>query len=81
MGVNDLSAQKALALYPNPVKAGQEVQFNQDVENVEVFSATGKRVKVSTNGTLNTNGLAKGVYFVRVKTENGKVETKKLMVK
>lgn len=79
--VSDLQNEQTVKLYPNPVKAGQDIMFSGDVTSVEVYSTTGKQVKVLKGASFNTSGLAKGVYFVRIKTAEGQIQTQKLLVK
>lgn len=81
MGVNDVVSTEKVAVYPNPVKAGQQVMFSGDVDMVEVYGATGQRVQAVKSHTLNTNGLTKGVYFLRITTQSGELQMQKLIVK
>jgi len=69
-----------VSLYPNPAKEVVNVQCtmnNVQIETVEVFDVYGKLVNtviVTENPTrINISGLADGMYFVRVTTEEGMV--------
>ena len=74
---------KSLNLYPNPVHSGTDVylQYN-DINKVEIFTATGRLLKQlqlrgqNNNAVINTDGLANGLYIIRV---NG-VDQKKLFI-
>ena len=77
----------SVSLYPNPAKEVVNVQCtmnNVQIETVEVFDVYGKllnTVIVTENPTrINVSGLANGMYFVRVTTEQG-VATKSFVKK
>jgi hypothetical protein len=72
----------SVALYPNPAKEVVNVQCTMnnvqwDNATVEVFDVYGKLLQTermtSEITTLNVSGLADGMYFVRVTTEEGMV--------
>jgi hypothetical protein len=70
-----------LQVYPNPVKAGAQVKFSADVQQVEVFDATGRLLKLHKNGgLLSTEGLSKGLYILKIRTINGTTQVQKLIV-
>jgi hypothetical protein len=70
----------AIAIYPNPVKAGNEVRLNVDVNQIELFDITGKLISTFRNSVINTSGLNEGIYFARILTQNGKLITQKLVI-
>ena len=83
VGVEDRLAAH-VSLYPNPAKEVVNVQCtmnNVQCLGVEVFDVYGKIVRTDVGANndsplqtrINVAGLAEGVYFVRVTTENGVV--------
>ncbi len=75
----------SIALYPNPAKEYINVECTMsNVKSVEVIDVYGKvinTVNVIDNPTrINVSGLANGVYFVRVTTDQG-VATKTFVKK
>ncbi len=73
--------QTVLNIYPNPVNAGSDVRLGAEVDLVEVFDLTGKRVLSSSNTTVfATEGMRKGVYMVRILDFEGMVQVRKLVV-
>jgi len=68
-----------VVLYPNPAKEYVDIRVDGDVnvKMMEVYDVYGKlvnTVNVIENPTrINVSGLANGVYFVRVSTEEGVV--------
>jgi hypothetical protein len=69
----------SVSLYPNPAKEYVDIRVDGDlnVKTMEVFDVYGKLINtviVSENPTrINVSGLANGMYFVRVSTEEGMV--------
>lgn len=68
-------------LYPNPV---EDVLYLQGISkaNVAVYNVAGQQVlsKAVTNGQLNVNSLAKGVYIVKIETD-GRISSQKIIKK
>ena len=71
--------EKTITLFPNPAREYVDIRIDGDVNvtNMEVFDVYGKlinTVNVIDNPTrINVNGLADGMYFVRVTTDKGMV--------
>ena len=69
----------SIALYPNPANEYVDVRIDGDINvtGMEVFDVYGKlinTINVVDNPTrINVSGLANGMYFVRVTTEEGVV--------
>jgi chitodextrinase len=75
----------SISLYPNPAKEVVNVQCtmnNVQVESIEVFDVYGKVVRTGVEtfhetslqtAQINVSGLAAGMYFVRVTTDQGAV--------
>jgi uncharacterized protein (DUF2141 family) len=76
--INDYLLDK-ITLFPNPAREYVDIRIDGDVNvtNMEVFDVYGKlinTVNVIDNPTrINVNGLANGMYFVRVTTDKGMV--------
>ena len=80
VNVTEISA--ATKLYPNPT-AGQFTVEGVNVAQVEVYNLVGQKVyeeqgKLMTIDAANWN---KGIYLVNITSQNGAVETRKLVVK
>jgi hypothetical protein len=79
--VNELEAEQNLVrVYPNPIRSGESVSFSTEVKQVDVFDLSGRRIMSSDNSVLNTAGMNRGVYFVRIQTLDGRIQTQKLIV-
>lgn len=89
-GIKSLSIAKnqieGFDVYPNPVKGNSFTLRTTSVgiKNVSIYSVLGKQVldtKVKgTNEKINVSSLKTGIYILKV-VENGKIATKKLVVK
>jgi hypothetical protein len=72
-----------LNMYPNPVSNGTLyiTSNSSEAKSVTIFDVLGKQVlnsKTSSNA-VNVSNLVGGVYFVKI-TEDGKTDTKKLII-
>jgi hypothetical protein len=69
-----------LNMYPNPVSNG--VLFitsnSSEAKSVAVYDLLGKQV-LTSNSAINVSNLQGGTYFVKI-TEDGKTDTKKLII-
>jgi hypothetical protein len=72
--------QNHVKIYPNPAKDG--IYINTDAEDyeIQIINLNGQVLYSGKNvGRVDVSGFAKGIYFVRIKTDD-KVETKKLII-
>lgn len=74
---------KSTVIYPNPVSDQLNIKFsdNQELASLEIYSITGNRVFSSKKNDVDVSSLSKGIYLVKIKLANGKVETHKLIKK
>jgi len=75
-------SKTALDIYPNPTMSGEFcILADHTVEAIEIFDMTGKIVKTfHAQNTCNLNNCAKGIYLVKVQT-NQNVFTSKVIFK
>ena len=68
-------------VYPNPTKDMVRIESNSTIQNMMLYGIKGElledRVVGSKEVELHLEGYSKGIYLVRIVTENG-VETKKI---
>ena len=80
VNVNELAAMK-LNVYPNPAKDVVCIEAAQPIQNVQLMGINGvlleDRKTNSNKVELNLEGYSKGIYVVRIVTEEG-VATKKI---
>ncbi|HOE39890.1 MAG TPA: T9SS type A sorting domain-containing protein [Bacteroidales bacterium] len=76
------SANK-ITLYPNPAKNIVNISSNNSIEKISVYDILGKNILTinpnNSKSVVNINDLNKGLYFIKVKTENGSESTHKLV--
>ena len=83
ISLNDFG--KNITLFPNPNNGTFELEFpNEKIIQLQVFDVSGKMIwqkieDVESFTTIHLQNIASGVYFLKVKTENG-VFYKKIMI-
>ncbi len=79
VGIDDVSTSD-VSIYPNP-NNGQFYINGIEHATVDIYSISGKIVaeQVSTNGIISIEDLSNGIYFIKIKTEQG-IVTKRFTV-
>ena len=71
--------------YPNPVQDNLHLQYSPDVKptSIELYDLQGRLLRTQRNGlgSLNMSDLPSGTYTMRVKMEDGKVFSDKIVKK
>lgn len=86
LATNDVSANKAMSIYPNPAKDQFFLKSANNIlgkVSVEIYDASGKLVssqKISSTDAVSTQALPNGVYVVKV-AGLGVQYSSKLMIK
>ena len=65
--------------FENPIKSQLIYKSKDKIEKIELYSSDGKLVKTIYNNSSEVSELAIGIYIAKVKLENGKILTKKLI--
>ncbi len=83
LGVNENTVLE-FKVYPNPVNDVLTIQSGNEakIASVEVFDVLGKQIIKTQlqNNTLNVSELSKGIYLLKIISENGNQITKKIVV-
>jgi hypothetical protein len=77
---DNLRDAELVKMYPNPVRAGDMIQFDGNVTQLEILDMTGKLVLSSNRNFIYTTGLTPGMYMVSIKTEDNKQQIQKLII-
>ena len=80
LGVENLdSSNKAISLYPNPVKS--VLNMSEEVSNIKITDLSGRTVKQipASAKTIDVETLEKGTYIITATTKAGNTVTKKLV--
>ncbi len=73
LGITEQSLAASLQLYPNPVQDVLHINTQNGVElkQIQVYDVMGKKVLEGKSASLDFTGLASGLYFVKVETNQG----------
>ncbi len=68
-----LDEKASIELFPNPTSNQFQIRTSLIVKNVVLLDLTGRTIdlKVSTNGMVQVEGVAKGIYAVQIVTTKG----------
>jgi len=71
-GIEDVRSQ-GISIFPNPAKDKIFIQSELQIRKVEVYSLTGALLMSDNNfnGEISVSALPKGIYLLRVYTDNG----------
>lgn len=90
---NDISYGLYLASFDSPVRGKTSIEYSipsRSHVNLSLFDLSGRRVRGLVDGmkeagshevTLNTNGLANGIYFCRLSTDYNSTSRKVVLIK
>ena len=65
-----------IEVYPNPVTDILHIQTTLQIKEIEITDITGRLLYTTTAKTINCRSFAKGIYFITLTTEEGKVAKK-----
>lgn len=68
-------------LYPNPTSDILNIESENELKSVEIYSLQGQKVMSSKNNVINISDLASGLYLVQVIDIENITATKKLIIK
>jgi photosystem II stability/assembly factor-like uncharacterized protein len=78
LSLNDESIIE-FSLYPNPNQGIFHVKSQEKVEKIEVYNFQGQKLKEMKNGNWNFSELPKGIYLLKIHTEKGKIQFRKMI--
>lgn len=83
LDISDNALNKNLLLYPNPVGDELFIETVNKIVELKLFDPTGKLVEEISysNNSIKTDKLQKGVYFLKIKTEDDKILYRKIIKK
>lgn len=76
---NDFNSFSNFSIYPNPTSGIVSVRSEEDIENIEILSLEGRKIKSSHEAKIDISDLSNGIYLMQIKTIDGKFGTKKLI--
>lgn len=85
LGVDDVTKNSNVKVYPNPVNDVLSISFEQGISSVAIFNLLGQEVfskSINANETtINVSNLAAGTYLVKVEIDTNDVKTIKVIKK
>lgn len=81
LAVTDIPTTEKISMFPNPANTVLYIEINKAISKVEIFNASGQRVKVVNTKNIPISELSSGIYVVKVTLENGNEWTNKLIKK
>jgi hypothetical protein len=78
LSTEELSVKAKIGLYPNPVKEVLLFTSKDPVLKAEIFDLNGRLIRTAEvfNNQLSVSSLSKGIYFLNLQTDKGKLKTK-----
>jgi bilirubin oxidase len=80
---DNMEKENSVSIYPNPTSSSLSLEGLNNVSTIELFNVTGQLINTYTwnNKTLQTITLnqTKGIYYIQIKTSNGKNITQKII--
>lgn len=69
---NEIYNKSKFSIYPNPVKTELTINISEKINLIEIFDLLGKNVfyKENPSKTINIEFLEKGIYILKIKTDN-----------
>ena len=71
IGIHDISTAQTIHVYPNSTNGHITIAGMPEDGRIEVYDATGRLVKESTNPYINISACPAGVYFLRFISSDG----------
>jgi hypothetical protein len=90
LGIQENELLNNINIYPNPTTGVFNIEVNEakfselainviDIQGKLVYTSTDKNLSSNYNKQINLEGLAKGLYYIKLSTNNG-VKVKKLII-
>jgi len=71
--LKQFESQSPLSIFPNPTSGLISIKTDMDIEQAEIYSTLGKRIKIiySDFNSILLDDLNHGLYFLKIKTDTG----------
>lgn len=81
LSITDNNLNNSITLFPNPAKSMFQIASKVDIEKVELYSLQGQLVKeFITQSQYDVSDVAKGIYLVKVNSEESSYTSEKLII-
>ncbi|MCF6348777.1 MAG: alginate lyase family protein [Flavobacteriaceae bacterium] len=80
LDISELEIENNISIYPNPTSDRFTIDLNDEIlKKVIIYNQLGQQVKEATTNEVNTSNLSKGIYFLKITSQNNKIVTKKII--
>lgn len=83
--ISDNRTEKAIIYYPNPVLNNLNIKSETEIQNIDVYTITGQRIKSLTlktkSAVIDLTDITQGTYIVYVTMKNGACSVQKVIKK
>ncbi len=83
-GMNELTLNNVFSVYPNPAKSALNIKLPVAIREVSFIDLMGKEVLVKSANTnelnISLDGVKPGMYFVSVKSLDGRSAVKRIVI-
>jgi len=78
VGIENDDFLNNVSIYPNPTNLEFTINSEYKIETIVIIDNVGKTVKTVTtrNNTINVSDLTSGIYFLKIETDEGLINTK-----
>lgn len=70
-----------VTIYPNPTNGILNFNSKSEVQSIAIFDLSGRKISEFNSNQINISSLPKGIYLIKISTEDGKTTTKKVVKK
>lgn len=80
-GIKENIMQLNFSVYPNPANSIVTINTQENIKEITMFNILGELVLTETEkNIINVSSINKGIYLLQVKTKDGAIGTKKIIV-
>ena len=77
----DLEERQLVNVYPNPANVGGTLFTSEPVSRIELMSLLGQLIRSSNASSIDLNELTAGTYLVRLTSNDGDLQMKKIIIR
>ena len=78
LSVDDFSLN-TVSIYPNPTISVLNIKMDSNLKSATIYSVLGIKILETSSKNITTSNLNKGIYLIKIETENGNISTKRFM--
>ena len=79
LSVNESQKNSPSIIYPNPTYGEINILNQKNLKNIEIYNISGQKLKTIKNKNFDISDLAKGVYYIKIISDEKNSETFKVI--